>query len=228
VIVNFRHVTPLTFILQSVGFEEEGHEVLAVALVVNLAIGDDILGEPSDGVGYSDLSLKGGKREGGDRGEQPQNEHGDEGRVFPAHLILSSPELGDLGGIGSITDGIEVVTKSDAADDVHGGAGGIVKDVDLDERLAGSMDLVGNAGLEGSGDVIDVGVHFADVVRRKGGGDETTHAPVVLLTLNPDERAAGQAEDERTENGRVMVIVWVLCEYVGESSSIPHNQLQYY
>ena len=33
----------------------------------------------------------------------------------------------------------------------------------------------------------------ADVVRREGRGDETTHAFVVLLTLDPGERAAGEA-----------------------------------
>jgi len=88
------------------------------------------------------------------------------------------------------------VTKSDATDDIHGGAGGIVKDVDADGRRAGSMDLVGNAGLEGGGDVVDVGVHCADVVRREGRCNETTHSFVVLLTLDPDERAAGEADDE--------------------------------
>jgi len=119
------------------------------------------------------------------------------------------------------------VTKSDATDDVHGGAGGIVKDVELDGRLAGSMDLVGNARLEGGGDVVDVGVHSADVVRRESGSDETTHASVVLLTLDPDDRAATEAEDERTEHGRVMVIVRVLCVDVGKSPDIAHNQLQY-
>ena len=67
---------------------------------------------------------------------------------------------------------------------------------DADGRRAGSMDLVGNAGLEGGGDVVDVSVHSADVVRREGGSDETTHASVVLLTLDPDERAATEAEDE--------------------------------
>jgi len=179
--------------LKSVGFEEEGQEILSVALVVNLAIGYDIPGEISDGVGYGNLGLKGGKRERGDRGEQPQNERGDEGRVFAAHLTLSPPEVGDFHGIGSITDGIEVVTEGDATDDVHGGAGGIVKDVALDGRLVGSTNLVGNAGLEGGSDVVDVGVHCADVVRREGRGDETTHAFVVLLTLDPGERAAGEA-----------------------------------
>ena len=193
VIVNFRHLTPFTFMLKSVGFEQEGHQVLAVALVVNLAIGNNILRKRSDGVGYGNLGLKGGKRKRGDGGEQPQNEHGNEGRVFTTHLILSRPEFGDLHGIRSITNGIEVVTKSDATDNVHGDTGGIVKYVDLDGRLAGSMNLVSNAGLEGGSDVVDVGVHFADVIRREGGSDESTHALVVLLTLDPGERAASEA-----------------------------------
>jgi len=60
VIVNFWHLTLFIFMLKSVGFEQEGQEVV---LVVNLAIGDDILGEISDGVGYGNLGLKGGKRE---------------------------------------------------------------------------------------------------------------------------------------------------------------------
>ena len=48
---------------------------------------------------------------------------------------MSPPETGDLKGIGSVTDSIEVVTKSDAADGVQGSAGSIVKNVDLDGRL---------------------------------------------------------------------------------------------
>ena len=130
-----------------------------------MAVGNDVLSNLSDGVADSNLPLKGGEREGGDRREQPQDEHGDKGRVFAGHLILSPPGAGDLDGIGSVTNGIEVVTKSDATNDVHGGASGIVKDVDLEGRLAGSMDLVGNARLEGGGDVVDVGVHFADLIR---------------------------------------------------------------
>ena len=228
VVVNFRHVTAFAFMLTSVSFEQEGHEVLVVAVVVNLAIGDDILGKISDGVGYGNLGLKGGEREGGDRREQPENEHGDEGRVFAAHVILSSPEACDLNSIGSIIDGIEVVTKGDPADDVHGGAGGVVKNVELDGRLAISMDLVRNAVLEGGGDEIDIGVHFTDVVGREGRGDETTHALVVFLTLDPEERSAAEAKEERTKNRGVMVIVWVLCVYVGKSPSIAHNQLQCY
>ena len=214
--------------LTSVGFEQKGHEVLAPALVVNLTIGDDILGEISDSVGYGNLGLKCGEREGNDRGEQPKNEHGDEGGVLAGHLTLSPPAAEDLKGIRSVTDGIEVVTKSDAADDVHGGAGGIIKDVELDMRLSRSMDIVRNAGLEGGGHEIDVGVQSTDIVGREGRSGETTHALVLLLTLDPDERAAAKAGDERTVNGGVMVIVCVLCEYVGKSPSIAHNQLQYY
>ena len=73
------------------------------------------------------------------------------------------------------------------------------------------MYLVHNAGLEGGGDEIDLGVHFADVVRREGGSDDTTHAPVLLLTLDPDERAAAEAEGDRTENGGVVVRICFLC-----------------
>jgi len=223
VIVNFRHATPFAFVLTSVGLEHEGQKILPIALVVNVAVGDNTLSNLSDGVADGGLPLKGREREGGDRREQLQNEHGDEGRVFAAHLILGPPGVDDLDGIGSVTNGIEVVTKSDATDDVHGGAGGIIKNVQLDGRLAGSMDLVGNAGLEGGGDVVDVGVHFTDVIGREGGGDETTHALVVLLTLDPAERAATEAEEERTDNGRVMVIVRVLCVDVGKSPSIAHD-----
>jgi len=63
VIVNFWHLTPFTLMLKCVSFEQEGQEVLAIGLAVNLVIGDDILGEISDGVGYGKLGLKGGKRE---------------------------------------------------------------------------------------------------------------------------------------------------------------------
>ena len=213
--------------LTSVGFQQERHEIFAAALAINLAIGNDILGDVSDSVGYGHLGLKNGEWEGSDRREQPKNERGDEGGVLTTHLILSPPAAGDLNGIRSVTDGIEVVTKSDPADDVHGGVGGIVKNVELDGRLARSMDLVRNAGLEGSGDKIDVSMHFADVVRREGRSDDTTHALVFFLALHPDERAATEAEEERTENGGVMVIVCVLCVYVGKPPSITHNQLQY-
>ena len=146
-------------------------------------------------------------------------------RVFTARVTLSPEGVDDLDSIRSVTDGIEVVTKSDTANDVQGGAGGIVEDVDLKGRLSGSVNLVRNAGLEGAADVIDVGVHCADVVRRKCGGDETTHALMLLLTFDPDERVAAEADDEGTENGRVMVIVWVLCEDVGDPNVITHNQL---
>jgi len=196
VIIYFRHVTQFAFVLTSVGLEHEGHEVLAVTLIVNVAVCDDALSNLSDGVADGGLPLKSGEREGGDRREQLQNQHGDEGRVFTAYLILSPPGVDNPDGIGSVTNGVEVVTKSDATDDVHGGEGGIVKDVDLEGRLAGGMDLVGNARLEGGGDMVDVGMHFADVIRREGGSDETTHALVVLLTLDPEERAATESEDE--------------------------------
>ena len=73
------------------------------------------------------------------------------------------------------------------------------------------MYLVHNAGLEGGGDEIDLGVHFADVVRREGGGDDTTHALVLLLALDPEEGAAAEAEGERTDNGRVVVSIYFLC-----------------
>ena len=95
----------------------------------------------------------------------------------------------------------------------------------MEGRLAGSVNLVRNAGLDGARDMIDVGVHCADVVRRKGGSDKTTHALMLLFTLNPDERAASDADDEGTDNGRVMVIVRVLRVDVGEPSGITYDQL---
>ena len=201
VLVNFQDVTALAFDLTSIGLEHEGHEVLALALFVDLAIGDNVLGELSDGVGDGTLGLNCLKRKGGDPREQSQNEHGSEGRMLATHLVLSPPGVSDLDGIWSVTDGIEVVTKSDSADDVHGSAGGIFDDVELEGRTSGSMDLVGNAGLEGGGDVIDVGVHCSNIVGGEGGGDERTHTFVVLLTLDPDERAATETEDEGTEDG---------------------------
>jgi len=103
-IINFRHVTPFAFVLTGIGLEQEGHEVLAVSLVVNVAVGNDVLSNLSDGVADGGLPLKGGEREGGDRREQPQDEHGDKGRAFAAHLILSPPGAEDLDGIGSVTD----------------------------------------------------------------------------------------------------------------------------
>lgn len=223
VLVNFPGVTTFTFVLTGIGLEHEGHEVLALALVVNLAVGNNVLGEVSDGVGDSTLCLNSFKREGGDPGEQPQHEHGNKGRVFTAHLILSPPRVSDLDGIGSVTDGIEVVTKGDATDDVHGGTGGIFDDVELEGRSAGSMDLVGDAGLERSGDVINVDVHFSDVVSGERGGNERTHAPVVLLTLDPDERAAAETEDERTVDGRVGVIIRVFRVDVREPNGVAHD-----
>ena len=225
VLVYFRDVAAFAFVLTSIGLEQKGHEVLAVALVVNLAVGNDIFGELSDRVGNRALGLNGLEREGGDPREQPQNEQGREGGVFTAHVTLSPEGVDDLDSIRSVTDSIEVVAESYTANDVQGGAGGIVEDVDLEGRLSGSMDLVLNAGLEGATDVIDVGVHRTDVLGRKGGGDETTHALMLLFTFDPDERATADADDEGTEDGRVMVIVRVLCEDVGEPNCITHNQL---
>ena len=224
-LINFRDITALAFVLTSIGLEHEGHEVLALALFVNLAVGNNVLGERSDSVSDGTLGLNRLKREGGDPGEQPENEQGREGRVFTAHLILSPEGVYDLDGLRSVSDGIEVVTKGDTANDVQGGAGGIVEDVDLKGRLPGSMNLVRNACLEGVGDMIDVGVHWADIVRRKGGGDEITHALMLLFTLDPYERAAADADDEGTDNGRMMVIVRVLCVNVGEPNGITYNQL---
>ena len=225
VLVNFLDVTAPAFVLTSIGLEHEGHEVLALALFVDLAVSDNVLGELSDDVGDGTLGLNCLKREGGDPGEQSQNEHSGEGRLLAAHLILSPPGIGYLDGILGVTDGIKVVTKSDSTDDVHCSAGGIFDDVELEGRIVGSMDLVCNAGLEGGGDVIDVGVHFSHVVGGEGGGDERTHTFVVLVTLNPDERPATETEDEGAEDGRVGVIIRVLRVDVRESDGVAHNQL---
>ena len=118
VLINFRDVTALAFVLTSIGSEHQGHEVLAITLVVNLAVGDDILGELSDRVSDRTLDLNGLEREGRDPGEKPQNEQGCEGRVFTVHLIMSPHGANDLDGIRSVADGIEVVTKGDTANDV--------------------------------------------------------------------------------------------------------------
>jgi len=187
VLVNFENVTALAFVLTSIGLEHEGHKVFPLALFVNLAVGDNVLGEISDSVGDGALSLNSLEGEGSDPGEQPQNEHGNKTRMFTAHLVLSPPRVGDLDSIGGVPDGIKVVTESDATDDVHGGTGGILDDVELDRGITRGMDLVRDAGLEGGGDVIDVGVHFSDVVSGEGWGNERTHALVVLVTLDPDE-----------------------------------------
>ena len=224
-LVNFRDVTAFAFVLTSIGLEQKGHEVLIAGLVVHSAVGDNILGELSDHVGDHTLGLNGLERERGDPREQPEHEQGRESRVFTSHVILIPHGVDDLDSIRSITDGIEVVTKSNTANDVQGGAGGIVEDVELEGRLAGSVNLVCNAALEGAGNVIDVSVHCTDIVRRKGGGDETTHALMLLLTLDPDERAADEADDEGTPNRRVMVIVRVPCEDMGEPNGITYNQL---
>ena len=104
--------------LTSIGLEHARHEVLAAASDVNLAVGNDTLGERSDRVGDRALGLNGLEREGGDPGEKPQNEQGCEGRVFTSHLILSPNGIDDLGGTRGVTDRIEVVTKSDTTYDV--------------------------------------------------------------------------------------------------------------
>ena len=200
-LVDFCDATAFAFVLTSIGLEQKGHEVLAAGLVVHPAIGDNILGKLSDRLGDRTLGLNGLERERGDPGEQPEHEQGREGRVYTSHIMLMPQYIEDLDSIRSVTDSIEVVTKSDTANDVQGGAGGIVEDVDLEGRLAGSVNLARNAGLEGAGNKIDVSVHCADVVRRKGGGDETTHAPMLLPTLDPDERAADDADEEGTPTG---------------------------
>ena len=46
--------------VRNVCFEQKRHEVFA--LVVKLAVGDDILGEISNYVGYDNLGLKNGER----------------------------------------------------------------------------------------------------------------------------------------------------------------------
>src|SRR5258706_4047770 len=99
VLINFRDVTALAFVLTSICSEHAGHEVPAVALIVNLAVGDDILGELSDRVSDRTLGLNRLEREGGDPGEHPQNEQGREGRVPRTHLILSPKGINDLDGI---------------------------------------------------------------------------------------------------------------------------------
>ena len=224
-LVDFCNVTALAFVLTSIGLEHEGHEVLALALFVNLAVGDDIPSELPDGVGDGTLGFDGLEGEGGDPGEQPQNEHGGEGGVLATHLILRSPAVGNLERIGRVADRIKVVAERNAPDDVHGGAGGVLDHVELDGALARGMDLVGNARLEGSRDLVDVGMHRADIVRGEGGRDETAHALVLLLALDPDERAAAEADDERAENGRVGIVVGILRVDVAETNGIAHNQL---
>src|SRR5258706_10384915 len=94
VLVNFINATVLAFVFTSIGLKHAGHEVLAVALVVYLAVvylavGNDILGDRSNRVGDHTLSFNGLEREGCDPGEQPQNEQGREGRLFITLLILS-------------------------------------------------------------------------------------------------------------------------------------------
>ena len=93
------------------------------------------------------------------------------------------------------------MTERDRVDKVHGRMGGVSYNVKFDGALAGGMDLVGNARLESGVNMIDISVHRADAVRRERKSDETAYAFVLLLTLNPDEIT--EAEDERTEDGRV-------------------------
>ena len=95
----------------------------------------------------------------------------------------------------------------------------------MEGRLAGSVNLIHDAGLEGAADMMDVGVHCADVVRLKGGGDETTHALMFFLTLDPYERAADDADEDGADNGRVMIIVRVLRVDVGERNVVTYDQL---
>jgi hypothetical protein len=230
VLVNLGSVATLALVLAGVGLEHEGHEVLALAVaVLDVAVGDNLPGALADGVGDGALGLDGLEGEGGDPGEEAEDKHSGESGVLAAHLVLGAPGVGDLDGVGGVADGVEVVAKRDAADDVHGGAGGVLDDVELDGAgggaRGGGVDLVGDAGLEGAGDVVDVGVHAADVVGGKGGCDEGAHALVLPLALYPDEGAAAEAEDEGAEDGRVGVVVRVLPVNVRQSNGVAHDQL---
>ena len=74
VLVDFCDVAAFAFVLTSISLEQKGHEVVAAGLVVNPAVGDNILGELSDRLGDRTLGLNGLEREGSDPGEYPQNE----------------------------------------------------------------------------------------------------------------------------------------------------------
>src|SRR5258706_2383598 len=82
VLVNFINVTALAFVFTSIGLEHAGHEVLAVALVVYLAVGYDILRDRSNRVGDHTLGFNCLEREGCDPRVQPQNQQGRECRLF--------------------------------------------------------------------------------------------------------------------------------------------------
>ena len=140
----------------SIGLEHEVHEVLTLALLVNLTAGDDIPGELSDGVSNSSLGLDGLGGEGSDPRGQAQNTNGHEGSMFTHHLILSPPGVSNLESIRSVTDSIEVVTECNADNNVHGRTGGVFYDVEFDGALARGMDLVGDARLESGGNMIDI------------------------------------------------------------------------
>ena len=153
----------------SIGHEHEVHEVLTLALLVNLTAGDDIPGELSDGVSDSTLGLDGLGGEGSDPGGQAQNTNGHEGGMFTHHLILSPPGVSNLESVRSVTDSIEVVTKCNAANNVHGRVGSVFYDVEFDGALAGGMDLVGDAHLESCGDMIDISASRGHCLTRTRG-----------------------------------------------------------
>ena len=75
-----------------------------------------------------------------------------------------------------------------ATDDVEGGDGGPVGEVDDDSVSAVVADVGGKFSVEGGGDVPYVVVHVADVFEGKGGGDDAAH-PAMLYTKG--ERVRG-------------------------------------
>ena len=65
--------------------------------------------------------------------------------MFAAHLILRHPAVGNLERIRHVADSIKVMAERDAADDVHGGVGGVFDHVEFDGALTRGMNLIGNA-----------------------------------------------------------------------------------
>ena len=117
-----------------------------------------------------------------------------------------------------------------ATDDVEGGDGGPVGEVDDDSVSAVVVDVGGKFSVEGGGDVPYVVVHVADVFEGKGGCDDAAH-PAMLYTkgervrgvhrgrrkegitglvFDPYKTLADNTLDERGEYGRVRVVECVL------------------